>query len=326
MADLTVNEVADRLHLEPRRVRELLERERLGGYKTGRKWAISEESLDAYLQSVQQRGGTKERILFSVAGQMQRHWDDLMPILVELDQIEPFPFHDYDLATYYSRPDEPCWPIAKGHVCRKEHGDLVLRLDNEEKLSWSYLKEHLDGDPVWQVIEEWKKAMAEDMSARHSLLEIVIRRIEADAHSGGLGWPVIPETGPTFLTKAQTQGLAVSLYYAFRLFDQVFSRCLGLPIGGYEKKDFMVGKKGVVDLGGNPVVYATGKSRLEKAIGFFLKSQEELTGVAEAQAAVKAYRRVESGTKALKGHIDRLRLAVAFPRGSLCNGCRAWAT
>ena len=57
------------------------------------------------------------------------------------------------------------------------------------------------------------------------------------------------------------------------------------------------------------------------ATKYFLRKQEEMKSLPQAQAAGKAYRIAEAATEDVKGHIERLRLAVGFPLGSVCDGC-----
>lgn len=322
MVDLNVNEVAPQLHVEPRRVRELLQSGRLIGLKTGRKWVISQESVDAYLSLLQ----PKSTPSIGYSGLMQKHRYDLMSTLMDLREIGPFPFHDYDLATFYSRPHEPCWPFAKGQVSREENGDLVVQLDAEVRLSWSYLHEHLAEDSIWRLLVDWKAKTAGDIKARFTLLEAVILRIQENHAHKGLGWPVVIETGSAYLAKARELGKSVSLYYAFRLFDQVLSRSLDLRHGGYLARNFSDGSgtDEVTELGNDPVIYAADKSERSKAIEFFLNAQSELISLPAAQASVDAYSLAERATNDVKSALERLGLAVGFPPGSSCDGCREW--
>lgn len=326
MDELSVNEVADRLHLEPRWVRELLVSGRLGGYKTGRKWVISKNYLDAYLNSVQPRVGTRGRLPIGFADLVQKHWSDLMPILVELRGIEPFPVHDYDLVRWHHRIDVPCWPITKGQICRAPDSELIVRLDAEGKLEWTCLQQHLPGDPVWSSLIRWKQTMAEDVAARLILLETVKQLVQSPSEDGGLGWLVIEETGPTFLGLAQKQPPAVSMYYPFRLYDQVLSRSQELTLRGYEKKDLITIDEHGVELGGHPLLYATERAQREEAISFFLESQESLVSLPEARAAALAYRRTTEQTATLIRELDRLRLTPGFPPGSKCEVCELFVS
>ena len=123
------------------------------------------------------------------------HRGALLPTLLELQGIGPFPFHDYDLAIWHPQADVPCWPIPKGQVCRDSNGRLTVRLDAASKLEWTYLRQHLPNDPVWSAVRDSQEAMAADMTARLVLLQEVKDRILRPAADGGLGLPVSDEMG-----------------------------------------------------------------------------------------------------------------------------------
>ena len=107
---------------------------------------------------------------------MLRHRGELLPTLLDLREIGAFPVHDYDLAVWQSRPEDPCWPVAKCEICRDSGGELTVRLHAQQRLQWNYLEQHLSGDRVWDAIDSWKQAMAEDMRARLDLLELSASR------------------------------------------------------------------------------------------------------------------------------------------------------
>ena len=77
-----------------------------------------------------------------------------------------------------------------------------------------------------------------------------------------------------------------------------------------------------VELCGNPVVYAPEEAQRELAIQFFVKAQEALACLPETLVAAEAFRKAEEKTVAVKAHIDRLKLAVGFPQGTVCDGCK----
>lgn len=154
----------------------------------------------------------------------------------------------------------------------------------------------------------------------------MILRIQDNHAHDGLGWPVVKETGSAFLAKAQELGKSVSLYYAFRLFDQVLSLSLDLGHGGYLERNFSdgFGTDEVTELGNDPVIYAADNSERSDAIKFFLNAQSELISLPATQASVDAYGLAERATTDVKSAVERLGLAVGFPPGSSCDGCREW--
>ena len=252
----------------------------------------------------------------------REHQRMLMRPMRALRGIGPIAVHDYNLAAFYSRPSEPSWPVSGGRVWRTPNGRLIVRLHAEERLEWTYFQQHLEGDLLWNAVEDWKGAIAVDISGRMTLLDAVIQRIGGLGETTGLGWPVIPETGPTFLRLAEERVRAVSLYYVFRLYDQALSHSLGLQHRAYESHDFMPYGEDAVELGGNLVVYASEEAQREVAIQFFVKSQKELACLPETLVAAEAFRKAEEKTVAVKAHIDRLKLTVGFPQGTVCDGCK----
>lgn len=255
----------------------------------------------------------------------ERCRQNLMPTLLDLREIGPFPLHDYDLALWHSRPEAPCWPIAKGQVCRDTGGKLTIRLDTEEKLEWKYLNQHLQGDPVWDALKDWKQAMAEDLTVRQALLQAIVKLIERPAAEEGLGFPVradIPR--PADPDQVKLTEPAVSFYYALEIHDQVLSQALGLRHMLTTREAFSVstGYQRTLSLGGGPAIFSPDPAQREAAIAFLLKAQTEWVSLPEVEVAAEAYRQAEARTKQVKDHVERLRLAVGFPQGSTCYACR----
>ena len=116
---VTVKEAADLLHFSPRRVSQLLKEGRMHGVKPGgRKWVIPRIEIDRLLghQSMTHRPDADvNNVDFR---SLQEHRNELMPALLDVSGIGQLAVHDYDLAVWYFKPDDPCWPIAKGKVCR----------------------------------------------------------------------------------------------------------------------------------------------------------------------------------------------------------------
>jgi hypothetical protein len=251
----------------------------------------------------------------------QKHRDDLMSVLLELYGIDVFPLHHEDLATWYARSDSPCWPMAQGQVCRESDGSLAVQLNAEEKLEWQYLKQHLPGDPVWDAVEACKQALAGDFAARLALLNAVVQLIGNPVEEGGTELPVLAEMG--YMGSTQP---AVSLYYAFAIHDQVMSRSLNLRHAPHPRGAFQSEIPNTIHLAGQPVISSPDPTQQEAAVEFLLRAQKEWVSLPEAKAAAEAYRLAEHRTEEVKGHLDRLKLDLAFPKGSLCEGCKGWAT
>lgn len=247
-----------------------------------------------------------------------KHWERLTPDLLDLVGISALSVHDFDLATFYSRPTEPSWPIPKGQVVRGSDGTLTVVLTGEDNLEWAYLRKHLQTDDVWEAIEKTKRALAHDLSVRLGLLEAVVKQIQKPSDDGGCGLIVVNDVRDSQVDEA------VDLYYAFTIYDQILSRCLGLPHAPKEQRDFMSDEPNIVYLGGRPVLKTTDETRRQRAVDYLLWAQTGLMPLAEESGAPGTYRAAEQSVEDLRRHVNRLRLAAGFPPGSTCDGCRLW--
>ena len=246
----------------------------------------------------------------------QKHRDALVEAVIpELKGIDVFPPRDFDLAIFWSRPHEPHWPISKGTINRQDSGPMVC-LAVEEKLEWTYLRQHLKNDPIWDAIDAWKQAMVTDFTARSGLLDKIAAEIQAK-----IGLPVLEDLGYSGNDK---DGLG--LYYAYTLYEQVFSRAVGIPLAPKCMEDFSFESPRVTRLGGYILVHSHDPSIHTLAVDYLLQAQVSLVELTETRAARAAYEEVLSRTVLVKKHSERIRLAVAFPEGSTCDGCSQWVT
>lgn len=247
-----------------------------------------------------------------------KHRQQLTPVLLDLGGISVFSVHDFDLATFYSRPTEPSWPVSNGQVIRGPDGVLAVELTGERNLEWAYLRQHLQNDGVWEAIEKAKRALAKDLSVRLGLLEAVVKQIQKPSDDGGCGLIVVNDVRDSQVDEA------VDLYYAFTIYDQILSRCLGLPHAPKEQRDFMTDEPNIVYLGGRPVLKTPDEARRQHAVDYLLWAQTGLTSLAEESGAPGTCHAAEQSVEDLRSHINRLRLAAGFPPGSTCDACRLW--
>lgn len=271
--------------------------------KTIRTW-LSEKASQGKLQSVNHFDLEKH------------HYDLLSPVISQLRDLSVFPARDLDLTTFWSRPSEPSWPIGSGKLERRTRGQLGIRLFIEEKLEWVYLRQHLNHDPLWDAINSWKRAMVRDLNARFGLLD----RIVAETQSK-IGLPVLGDLG---YSDSDKDGLG--LYYANTLYDQVFSRAVGISLSSKRREDFTFESPNFTRLGGYMVVCSHDLSLHTLAISYLLDAQVSLVELTETRAARAAYEAALSRTASVRKHSDRIRLAVVFPEGSTCDGCSQWVT
>ncbi len=249
---------------------------------------------------------------------MEEHRQALLTCLEDLRGVEAFPLHNYDLALWHSRPADPCWPMAKGFICRDTPGRLTVHTDVEKRQEWTLLRQHLPDAPLWGTLRVWKQAVARDMATRMALLKEVTRSIERPASRGGLGLPVIPEIG-----LGGTPKPAVSMFYAFSIYDRTLSLALGVRSAPHGSESFTWSGPKVIDLEGRPAISAEDHAQIERAKNFLYRAETGWVGHPETRAAAETYRRAEERTQALKPELERVQAMEAFPSGSLCDGCKA---
>ena len=280
--------------------------------KTG--WSL--KHIDTIRPWWQEEFGTKEMGPRTKQFDLENHRRNLLGAVVLGLDIAVFPPRDLDLAIFWSRPNEPYWPIAGGQIERWAEGRLGVRLFVEDKLEWVYSRQHLTNDPIWNTIDDWKKTMVMDFTARFVLFDKIIAEIQSEV---GL------------LVQCDLMGSgndkeALGLYYAYTLYDQVFCRVVGIPLSPKHSEDFVLESSRVTRLGGYVVVMSRDPSLHTHAINYLLEAQISIAELPEAEAIRAAYEEALLKTTAVKQHVERIRLAVAFPEGSTCDGCREWVT
>jgi excisionase family DNA binding protein len=324
---LSVRQVAEMISYSERRVRDLLAERKIKGFKLGRKWLIPEDELERYLkrtdiESDKDKGGwiagfggyvSQSSRDSGVEFDMKKHRNDLLdPVIPELKGIDVFGALDSGLATWYARPHETSWPIARGKVERRNGGRLAIRLFVEEKLEWAYLRQHLQNDELWTAIDAWKRTMTRDIGLRLTLLGQIVRRIES-----GTGLKV-SELG------SAGKGSGIDIYYAYSIYDQVFCKVIGIRLGLIQKDQFAFDAPNTMRLGGQPVIRHQDANMRTKAVDFFLDAETSLVDLPEAGKAKNAYEDAQQKTEEVKRHADRIRLTVAFLQGSACDACRQY--
>lgn len=208
MADLTVDEVAGRLHLEPRRVRELLGRGRLKGSKTGRKWAIPENSVDAYLRSVQPHEGSRGSVEGEDPALAVGHWGQLKEMARRLSGQVQAPLLQLvrlvdsgKKGVFLNYGGEQAATL--NHQLRIEGSSPTIHLDGEDEELAKSLKEHTRGHPVWEALKLWKAGVAESVRNLQNFTS------EALKAAGGA---TDPQSLGIFVKTAVVDALARKLY------------------------------------------------------------------------------------------------------------------
>ena len=241
----------------------------------------------------------------------QKHKNDLLEeVIPELKGIGVFGARESGLSIWYSRPQERRWRISRGWVERDKGGQIGIRLDIEEKLELTYLRQHLIGDEIWTDIEAWKKAMADDINTRLSLLDGIVKKIESRL---GLSVSELGNAG---------EGKGIDIYYAYCIYDHIFSNAVGTTHFPRQKDQFTFVAPNSILLGGQPVIRHPDLRVRTQAIDFFLEAQVNLAQLKEVEVARSAYENAKRETEKVKIQADRIRLTVALPQSSTCDGCR----
>ena len=220
-----------------------------------------------------------------------------------------------DIPKWLSHPAEPGWLIDKGSLYRDENGNLLVRLSAEnQEVEWQYLHQHLAAYPLWEAIDHWKLAMAQDFIARQALFEALMLLVEAHTKLA-----VLPE-----VSDYEAKEPSLHLNYVHALYNQVFCKVLGIPIAPRRRDELNYEMEGRVRLGSHLVIVGSSKGQQERAIKFFIRAQDKLVELAEAQSATEVYRQAEKQTHELTLALRRILLAPGPPRDSRCDGCRDW--
>lgn len=246
--------------------------------------------------------------------QIKKHHDTLLAVMDEFQGLSVFPPRGDELEKWLSMLDEPRWPITQGYVCRDERNKLTVKLFMDDQIEWEYLQQHLTGDPVWQAIEDWKSAMAEDVMARRELYEEIRQK-------------VISETNldiSSELSLKQAGGNVLSSYYVHILYDQVFSNLIGIRLSAKRREEFFIQDDYSIKIAGYVIAAVSDVEKAEDVINFLLDAQKRFTKLPAAKSAAVAYQRAEESTQRLKRELRRILLAPGLPPDSRCDGCRAW--
>ena len=245
---------------------------------------------------------------------LRRHWDGLLVLLKDMEAIAMYPARG-DIPRWLYHPEEPGWLVEKGHVYREGNGNLSVRLSAENReVEWQYLQQHLAEDSLWDAVDECKSAMAQDFVARRNLFHALLLRAKS-----GTKLALLPE-----VSDYEAQEPSLHLYYVHALYNQVFSKALGNPISPRRREEFNCETREQVRLGGHLVIVGCNYDQQERSIRFFIRAQDKLVELAEAQAATEAYRQAEKQTRDLKLALRRVLLKPGPPHNSRCDACRDW--
>ena len=113
---------------------------------------------------------SKDRRLASVEAEMLRsalynHRDQLIAILKNMAAMLVMPPPNLELR---EEKEGILAPISLSGALLKQDYErqIILEIHDEDRLEWELLKEHLKQDKLWELIEQWRKALIDHISAR----------------------------------------------------------------------------------------------------------------------------------------------------------------
>ena len=229
------------------------------------------------------------------------HRKNLLAALLNLKGVGPLPLRDTDLMMLMAS-DQSRWPIAKGELLKESSdGTWAVKLDVEGTHRWLYVEQHLLGNPFLAHVDHLKKAIAEDLVARLSLMSGIADRVEMPAPEG-IGLEVID-----FDAKVEEQE-GVHPYFMFTLYDQLLSRALDLSHSAKRRDEFRSETRGTDHLGGWPVVSSPDPTRRATSVDYLVAAQEQLMGLPEVELAASAYRGAEQAVEQIEWSLDEIEL------------------
>ena len=224
------------------------------------------------------------------------------------------PLRDTDLMMLVAS-DRSHWPIAKGQLLKESSdGSWGVKFDVEGTHRWLYVEQHLRGNPFLAHVDHPKKAIADDLVARLSLMSGIADRIRMPAPEG------IEREVIDFDASVEEQE-GVHPYFIFTLYDQLLSRALDLPHLAKRHDEFRSETQGTDHLGGWPVVSSPDPVLRAKSIDYLVAAQEELMGLPEVELAANAYREAEQAANLIEWDLDGMEADAGLFTGNYCDGC-----
>lgn len=179
-------------------------------------------------------------------------------------------------------------------------------LDVEDKLQWGLLQEHLKRDKMWELVEQWKKAVAAHLRAKINLAWKTAILLTGKTH-----YPLLEKpTKPPFL---------YSYNVITPLYQEALYEAMGLPQKSKLQDSIVTDAgSGEVKLGGFALGKAPGaEDECKKNI---LKALKKLKKSEEAKDVATSYRLVEELTAKTRRVVAEISLLGLIP--GQCRVCR----
>ena len=270
------------------------------------------EGTEHYLDELERAVTALHEVRDSPAG--REHRKNLLAALLELKGVRPLPVRDTDLMMLMAA-DQAHWPIAKGELIKEgSDGSWGVKFDVEATHRWLYVEQHLRGNPFLGHVDHLKKAVADDLAARLSLMSGIADHVRMPAPEG-IELPVVD-----FDARVEEQE-GVHPYFIFTLYDQLLSRALDRSHLAKRVEEFRSETPGTDHLGGWPVVSSPDPVRRAASIDYLVAAQERLVGLPVVELAATAYREAEQAAKWIEWDLDGMEADAGLFTGNYCDGC-----
>lgn len=106
-----------------------------------------------------------QAVLKQVRGDVAGHGAQLLSVLQNLEDVDIF--HPATEVTMYQllSQEHGSWSMDTGQLRKASEGNLSVELWVKNQVGWLYLQQHLDGHPVWELMESWRVAVTRDVQA-----------------------------------------------------------------------------------------------------------------------------------------------------------------
>jgi hypothetical protein len=286
------------------------------------------EAVQAFWQELRDRAtGRPERLdpiqQQTLLGNIGDHRAKLKRIIHEdLMDLQVFPTDASEIRSWFAWPTETSWPVSLGQACREGSGKVWVKLNIEEQEVWKPVRQHLEGNPVLAAIEKWRRATAKDIAARLSLLDALLRYVEANTSL------------PVWVSVNEGDSKAEGLHnhYIDLIYDQVFRTAvnvgpaLSAPVGGplpLKREQFSFNGEGNLCHYNALLLRGCAAAEREQALALLLEAHTRLSDIPQALAAGRAYQEADTQTSQVRALRSEF-LNSGLDPDSRCEECQPW--
>ncbi len=232
---------------------------------------------------------------------LKRHQNDLAETITKLNSALVVPSYNLEFRDEHIDGMAPI-PMSGALAKYEAKKEWTISLNAENGPVYELLQEHLKHDPVWKIINQWKKLVETHLAARTALrlktkllLEKktglkVLKGKEQAAQAGHL------------------DPLCVNL-----LFDVMLKRLLGVPEGTDPEGRIMSTSEGYIQHGQGGSILAYCPQSAEKCRNAILEAFEEVQQSSEAIAVSDTYKELGELTARARRALDEVSLLRMVP-------------